>query len=127
MLRVSRPLREQDPLARFLYSRHAFVKSPSPRAKWLAFEPRHGNLSTFDISGLARPAVLELTERNRGVRKESLKGFATVTVGAAQALGLSAERTPPERHVDLTRWPSEPEQVQSIAQSLADAATVDLV
>jgi hypothetical protein len=94
------------------------------RVRHAAFLPTKGDSGTLETS-VCRSANLTHEEiaaiGRRTQRKESLKGWATVTVADVRAVGLEAVATPKyyREHADIIDWPLEESEILLLATELA--------
>ena len=117
------PIAEDEPLARYLFSRHDFNAS-SGEVRWKAFEPRDRRTSSFRIRGLDEEGIWALGRDAGRNRPMSLKGRAMVTALDVHRVCLSVVQSPPARHADIEGWPVDPIEIQAAAFLLAKRAVL---
>lgn len=119
----------EDPLVRFLPSKHHFAATKN-RVKPVAFLPPPGETMTsvFAIRSLSDAAVWELGRVFVALPQgRLLHGRADVAVRdvTAASLDVTLDNTPP-RHANISGWPSEKSAQKLCAEELAARATLKL-
>lgn len=113
-------------LSRFIFSRNHFSPGNS-RVKPDAFLPSRDPVETsvFRTTGLARGDVQSIGEGVGSASSRSLKAWADVLAGAVYDVGLQVRPdNVPERHAAIVGWPAHKDEQLSLAQQLAEAATL---
>ena len=122
---------DKEQLARFLFHKDD-IAAQKGIAKWRAFIPNdHGQTSVAEVTGLALPGVLELSQTVSELRGQDARGHATFSPAVLPPAGLEFVRDdhPFERHGNLIGWPMDPGRESkalrmNIAQKLSSAATL---
>jgi hypothetical protein len=121
-------LADDDPLARFILSRHHFAATKN-RVKPEAFLPPPDGIATsvFTIRSLPEAAVWELAQACVAMPGRTVHARADVRVRDVTDVSLEVvlDNTPP-RHANIAGWPAEKSARKLRAEELAARATLKL-
>lgn len=114
---------EEERLSRFLTSTRQFAATKG-RVKASAFMPAPDlNLSVFVTTGIGDEATWSIA--NFAVADRTVYGRGEVSLAIVAKQGLSVVRDDvPERHANVTGWPSDKDAQKELAQALAAQATL---
>ncbi len=115
-------------LSRFMFSRSHFRRRQG-RVKPDAFLPLRDTLETsvFRTVGLDRGEIRRIGDMVGRPSERTLKGWGNVIAGVVFDVGLGVRPdNVPERHAAIIGWPEQKDEQISLAQQLAEAATLHL-
>jgi hypothetical protein len=118
----------REVLSRFIFSKNYF-SAPQNRVKPGAFLPSEDPLETsiFRGDGLNREQIRRNGDEVGVPSGRALKAWGDVPAGGVFDLGLDVRPDNiPERHAAIIGWPEQKDEQISLAQQLAEAATLQL-
>jgi hypothetical protein len=115
-------------LSRFIFSRNHFNREQR-RVKADAFLPSRGprETSVFRTASLDRTRVREVGDAVGEASGRALRAWGDVVAGVVFSVGLNVRPdNVPERHAAIVGWPERKDEQISLAQQLAESATLHL-